>query len=566
MRAFLSTIIFTLVLAGTLSAQKLTDAQKVYFDSVMTSTYAPNKPGATVLVAQNGKVLFRNSYGLANVELTIPNKPEYVFRIGSMSKQFTAVSILILAQEGELSLQDDITKHLPNYNTHGEVVTIEHLLTHTSGIPSYTEMEGFGEKMMESQTKKEIMDFFSKDKLLFKPGTDWSYSNSGYFLAGVIVEKVSGESLEDFMRTRIFEPLEMESTTTGSNNKIIWGGVSGYQPKSDTEFMPATYLNWSWPFGAGDLVSNVDNLLLWDEALYSDKILNAEMRKKAFESFKLADGQSANYGYGWAVSNFKGDKYIHHGGAINGFLSDGIRYEKDHVFVVVLSNNTGESPAKCAETIALYMAGQSFDKPKSLPTKAKELEDYVGTYEIHRMGSRLASNFGDDKSYRYVSVENDTLYGQVTGSAQRPAYKIGKDLFASPGGTMQIRFIREKKKVVAMEVSSKPLPYGPTSIDVRTSKELPKEKGVMELDAATLSKYAGTYDFGGGFMIEITIDGTDVFAKATGQNAAQVFPESEKKFFYKIVDASFIFDFDEEGNVTGLTLQQGGSFPAKKIK
>lgn len=193
-------------------AQQLSKLDEQFVDSVMGANYKSGEPGAVLLIAKKGQPVFRKAYGLANLEFNVNNKPEYVFRIASMSKQFTAVCVLKLAQEGKLNLQDDIKKYLPDYNTHGRHITIENLLTHTNGINDFASKKEFPAQAILIQSPKELMNSFMNDSLTFEPGTDWGYSNSGYVVACLIVEKVSGMSLSEYRSQYIFNPLEMSHT------------------------------------------------------------------------------------------------------------------------------------------------------------------------------------------------------------------------------------------------------------------------------------------------------------------------------------------------------------------
>lgn len=275
------------------SAQQLSKQDEQFADSVMNENYPADKPGAVLLIAKNGKPVFRKAYGLASIELKVPNKPEYIFAIGSMSKQFTAVCILKLAQEGKLNLQDDITKYLPQYNAHGRHITIENLLTHTSGIINFTSVKGVVAKSMLDQSHEELLNDFMNDSLLFEPGTDWSYSNSNYIVAGLIVEKVSGISLSEYLQQNIFNPLGMSHTYTGTHDSVIVNAVNGYESAGNDTYK-SPYNGWSWNFGAGGIVTNADDLLKWDNALYTEKVIKKEWLEKAWKPFVLPNGQITN--------------------------------------------------------------------------------------------------------------------------------------------------------------------------------------------------------------------------------------------------------------------------------
>lgn len=293
---------FTLLSVST-SAQQLTNLDEQFVDSVMEANYRPGEPGAVLLIAKEGKPVYRKAYGMANLELNVLNNPEYVFRIGSMSKQFTAICVLKLAQEGKLNLQEDIKKYLPGYNTHGRHITIENLLTHTNGINDFASKKEFFKQAILNQSPQEVMNSFMNDSLTFEPGTDWGYSNSGYVVAGAIVEKVSGMSLSVYRQQYIFGPLGMSHTSIGTYDSLVTNAVYGYSPGANGKPKPADYMSWSWPYAAGDILSSVDDLLKWDNALYTEKILKKEWLEKAWKPFVLPNGKSINNGLGWTSNN-----------------------------------------------------------------------------------------------------------------------------------------------------------------------------------------------------------------------------------------------------------------------
>lgn len=557
---------FCFLLSVSSYAQQILKADKQFVDSIMNASYKADGPGAVILIAKKGIPVFRKAYGLASLELNVPNKPEYIFRIGSMSKQFTAVCVLKLAQEGKLNLQDDITKYLPDYNTHGRHITIENLLTHTSGITSYTEKKDFASAMMIDFSKDSMVKFFMNDSLLFEPGTDWSYTNSGYMLLGLIVEKVSGILLNEYLKKIIFTPLGMVNTTVGSYDSVVINSASGYESAGYGKFKPATYLSWNWPYAAGEIVTNVDDLLKWDNALYTDKIVKSEWLEKAWTTFLLPNRQITNYGFGWTVGNYQNLKFVAHGGGINGFLSDGIRIPAQQIYVVILSNATSKSPSDFSSDIALRVAGQLETKFTFIAINKKALEEYSGVYAMHRLGGRISTNSTDEKMYRYLTIKDDTLFSQSKGGSKNPLLHISKDLFAFKNSNTYCRFNRNKiGTVVSLEIYSKTIQYGPNELEPKTDIPLPKEKQAVTIDSNKLGELKGKYDFGGGFFILVSIEGNKIYIHPTGQEKEEIFAENETNFFSKTVDANIEFT-KINGKVSGMILNQGGKYEAKKVE
>ncbi len=258
-------------------------------DALYNESYPADEPGVTVLLAKGGEVIYRKAFGMANLELDVPMHPEMVFEIGSITKQFTAISILMLMEEGKLSLDDEITDYIEDYPCHGHSITIHHLLTHTSGIRSYTSTPEIWEKARLDFKPSEIIDMFKNEPMDFAPGERFLYNNSGYFLLGYIIEKVSGMEYAEFIEKRIFEFLGMESSFYGSQSIIIPNRAYGYQKKEGI-FHNTDYLSLTTPYAAGAIMSTVDDLLIWNSALHNNKLVSAESLDLAFGNYKLNNG------------------------------------------------------------------------------------------------------------------------------------------------------------------------------------------------------------------------------------------------------------------------------------
>jgi len=545
----------------------LTAQDEAFLDSIIAANFDEDGPGGVLLVAKDGEAIYRKGFGYASLELGVKNDPSMSYRIGSISKQFTAVAVLQLAQEGKLSLDDPITKYLPEYNTYGETITVEHLLSHTSGIPSYTENKDFAEVMFQDQTKGQLVSFFEKDSLLFKPGTDWSYSNSGYVLAGLIVEKVSGLDLSEYYQQYIFDPLKMNSTYVGTYDKVQPNTAYGYAPAANDEYRPAQYLSWSWPYAAGAIISSVDDMLKWDNALNTEKILNREYKALAWKPFILEDGRLANYGFGWGVSRYMNTRIIAHGGGINGFVCMGIRIPEERIYVILLTNSTTVAPGPIAEKIALKAANLPQPQPKPTEEINLNLRDYEGAYQVHTSGGRIVPNYSDEPMYRYITVENDTLRSQESGQSKTALIPLKRDLFYFKGSEVSyLHFFRDEKgNVAALEIYEEPVKFGPDEYEPKVDVEMPKEKVEIEVDADILQRYEGLYDFGGGFSMKVVVEGSELFIIPTAQPKQRAYADSENSFFFKEVDASMKF-VEENGEITKMIFTQGMTYEADKVE
>jgi D-alanyl-D-alanine carboxypeptidase len=352
-------------------------------DHMLENAFPEETPGAAALVQKQGEILLRKGYGCANLEWGLPITPDTVFRIGSVTKQFTAVAILMLKEQNKLVLSDPIEKFIPSYPTHGHTITIEHLLTHTSGIKSYTNMKEWLPAWGKNFTLDELVDFFKFQPMEFSPGTRWAYNNSAYILLTAIIEKVSGTTFDSFLQEHIFEPLGMKQTCLELPGKIIPRRASGYSfgPKG---WAVADYISMTQPLGAGGMVSTVDDLAVWDTALYEGKILPVAAFEKAHTSFRLLDGSQTDYGYGWGVDTYQGQTVLHHGGGIHGFVCYVARMPGTRTFAVVLTNR--DNPAKDPEELCfraiLQANGLTFPEPVGVETTVSELAKFEGVYEI----------------------------------------------------------------------------------------------------------------------------------------------------------------------------------------
>jgi CubicO group peptidase (beta-lactamase class C family) len=336
----------------------MTKSLNLKYDALLNELLDKNGPGGVALVVKDGKTVYRKAFGLANIELDVKMKPENVFRIGSITKQFTATAIMQLVEVGKLKLDADIKTYIKDYPTQGHLITIEHLLTHTSGIKNYTGLDKWSSEFRKkSFTPKQMVDFFKSEPMDFAPGEQFNYSNSGYFLLGYIIEVVTGISYANYINEHLFKPLGMKNSYYGSNAQIISNRASGYA-KDDKGYKNDDFLSMTQPFSAGALLSTVDDLSTWYEAVMADKLMSQSSREKAHSPFVLNNGDLSNYGCGWMIDNVKGSPMIMHGGTINGFLSASNYLTDEKVLVVVLSNCVCHYPGDVAMKIAAIAIGK----------------------------------------------------------------------------------------------------------------------------------------------------------------------------------------------------------------
>ncbi|MEP0264987.1 serine hydrolase [Dokdonia sp.] len=527
------------------SAQNVTTT----FDKIFTEKYPENGPGATVLVAKKGNIIYRNAFGKANLENNIAMQPEHVLEIGSITKQFTAVSILMLEEEGKLNINDNITKYIPTY-PNGENITILHLLNHTSGIKSYTDIPDLQSFAKDDKTPLEIIEFFQSQPVDFAPGEEWRYNNSGYIILGHIIEKITDMSYEDFIQERIFDKLGMKNSYYGSKSRIIKNRAYGYQP-TENGFRNATQISMTIPYAAGSLMSCVDDMLLWNNAIHNNTLIKASSKAKAHTNTSLNNGALTNYGYGWQINELNNKGSIEHGGGIFGFVSQGVYIPDEDIYVIILTNANGNSPQDVAIRLAgMVMDTPMFTKEHTIKLTQEQLQQWTGTYA-----------FSNDV-LRFVTLEDGQLYSQRDGSSKIAIHAINDHVFSFDDSFVTYIFSNEngKKKVLFKNRIQE-------EIGIEIDKKSSAEKEEMTLNPNVIKQYVGTYELNPNFHITITTEGNRLFAEATGQSKVEVFGEDKDLFFLKVVPAKLAFTRDTTDAVTSVTLHQNGQkMKGKKIE
>lgn len=412
---FLASLSFNLILVQGQSRTQLT----AEFDRIISSEFKPEEPGGVVLVAQKGRIIYKKAFGMANLELDVPMKEEMVFNIASQTKQFTAVAVLQLMERGKLSLQDEITKYLPDYPVDGQKITIENLLTHTAGIPAsdraaMTRLQG--EKRFI--TPAEIIATFKNRPLDFAPGTKMIYSNNGYLLLGAIIEKASGLSYAEYLEKNIFKPAGMTATHFGDDYKLIKNRPASYvYSRAESQFLNAHNDKVETAYSAGGIQSTAGDLFKWNRALVSYKLIKKESLEKAQTEYKLPGGKATYYGYGWALGNIQGSPLVEHGGNMGGFMSHAIYLPAEDVFVGVFYNF--RVPHRLPEFLAGDLAALTIKKPfniREITLDENLLKTYVGVYE-------------EEGVERLITVENGKLYYQRIGANKMNMKPFAKDKF-----------------------------------------------------------------------------------------------------------------------------------------
>ena len=358
----------------------------------------------TVLVVEGDRTLLDKGYGTADLEWNIPNAPDVKFRLGSLTKQFTASLILLLQQDGKLNIADPVSKYLPDTPKAWEKITLANLLGHTSGIPNFTSDKEFGTWSMSAHTTAEELAFFRDKPLDFEPGSKFSYSNSNFEVLGTIIEKVSGQKYGDLLRTRLFEPLGMKDTGLDSDELILPKRAQGYS-KGENGMVHARSESMSVPWAAGSIYSTTGDLLRWEHALFTGKVLN-DASFKAMTTPGLGD-----YGLGIGVMKHDGVTIVEHGGGIEGFNAYLSYAPEQKITIVVLSNVNSPAPGAMADQLLDTVLGKTVVLPgerKTVPITEKELQKFTGVYD-------LAPSFA-----LTIAISGGSLTAQGTGQSALP--------------------------------------------------------------------------------------------------------------------------------------------------
>ncbi len=488
---------------------------------------------------------------MASVELGVPLGPEHVFRLGSITKQFTAVAVLMLAEEGKLSLDDEVTRHFPGWPTHGHRITVEHLLTHTSGIRSYTSMPAFGALRRSDLSLDSLLSVFRNEPMDFAPGADWRYNNSAYVMLGALVERASGMRYADFLKARIFEPLGMDDTRFDVTEAVVPRRVTGYAARGDRSLLNAAYLSMSLPHAAGSLVSTVDDLLLWQRAVADGRLIGTESWRRAFTPFRLADGRSAGYGHGWFLGTLGGAGSVEHGGDINGFSSNAAWVPTRDLYVVVLTNVERDyaNPSTLTLRIAERMLGVA-DAAPAVALSPGALDAYVGVYAASETDRRV------------VLREGTTLYSQRGSADRQELQPLGGDVFVYPSTGTRATFVRGADgEVTEMRLAPRIGPEQAPSPRISADPEAPEASGPppVQLPAGVLDRYVGRYEVSPTLAIDVRRDGDALFATPTGQPERALVARSPVRFTVEGVDGVALeFQVDDTGPATAVVLEQGG--------
>jgi CubicO group peptidase (beta-lactamase class C family) len=423
-------------------------------DEVFGDLAKPGSPGCALAVARDGKIIYEKGYGLANIEENVSITPQSVFDIGSTSKQFTAASILLLEKQGKLSINDDIREYVPEVPDYGHKITILHLLNHTSGLRDYlTLFELAGINTDSVTTDEDALAIIANQKALnFEPGSEWLYSNSGFFLLSVIVKRVSGKPLAEFAAESIFTPLEMKNTVYRREHTLIVPNRALAYEAKEKEGGYSIDVSYFEQTGDGAVHTSVEDLLKWDENFYSGKVGGPAFLSELQEPGNLNNGKTLDYAKGLFVGNYRGLRFVDHGGSWGGYRAQLLRFPEQHFSVACLCNVGNADPGKRAHRVADIYLGDAMKEPaghkkeeeqrkkkNSVPVPAEKLTEYAGSFRSEELRATYLFATDDGKLVLKSIHSGDGFLSSPQKLALRP---VGQDSFVVDDQGLEFSFER----------------------------------------------------------------------------------------------------------------------------
>ncbi len=525
-------------------------------DALLAAVYPPTQPGAVALVSRDGRVLLRKGYGLASVELGVAMRPETVMPVASLGKAFTAAGILALAEGGQLSLHDDITRFLPSYPVRGQHITIEHLLTHTSGISSLAETPDLRASAVQDAPVVDVLREWVRDLPPdAPPGERWAYSNWGYNLLAAIIERASGQSYQEVLQRRFFDPLGMKQTFYMDRRRVIAGRAAGYDAQEGDLFnaLPPRSRVLQ-PNGGAGWLSTVDDLAKWSESLDEARVLTRASIQAMFTPYRLNDGSSTGYGYGWDLGVYAGHQVQEHQGGTPGFAAHIVRIPDARVFVAILSNrSSGPVPLQAtAHRVAAMALGRPIPDPIAVPVGRRTLEALAGTYR------------GGDVGTCAITWDDGALAAQVPGVGRMPLVPVGGTTFRTPVVTWTFTFETDAEgRGIRLRVRDWKL----NDVAERFSAPVVAPPSIVPASEADLGACVGTYESLSGVLVTVEQVGDHLAVRPFAQPAAEVFPTGPLVFSTNDGTVEYRFTKTTSGAVAGYQRTAGGTpVPARRLR
>lgn len=535
-------------------------------DKLMNQAHINGVFNGSVLVAENGKVIYRKAFGYANNETKQLLKPEFCFDLASVSKQFTAMGIMILKERSKLSYDDKITKYFPEFPAYGKDITIRNLLNNTSGMPLY---QPFATK--DNLTNAEILKIIEERKALdANIGERYVYNNAGYVMLGLIVEKVSNMSLAEFLKENIFKPLKMKNSLVGDASKIdLKNRALGYSVIGELDDYTVSHT------GSTSLFSNVDDLFLWDQALYTEKLVSKKTIEEAFTPVVLNNGSLSNYGFGWFLTPEK--KSVNHSGSDFGYRTFIMR-DLDKKNTYIWLTNAGNAIPKDVMNVAIenILASKPYEIPKI--TVVSEFQKALEVNSVDDAITKTAKSIQSNPNLFMMddAAINELGYKYLNDKKLADAFSIFKfNVELNPNSSnvydsLGEIYLLQKDTVNAIVNYKKSVGLNP---DNANAKKVLKKLGIETTDMITevkvapevLKTYLGRYQLNENYSFTVTEDKGQLYIQGTGESITTVYPMAQNRFYSKIITAQFTFNSDEKGHIDSLTLNMGKDINAKKV-
>lgn len=537
-------------------------------DNLMKYCFTNNIFNGTILVSDSGKVIYRKAFGLSNNETKQSLIPESSFDLASISKQFTAMGIMLLKERNKLSYEDKLIKYFPEFPAYANEITIKNLLTHTSGMPNY---QRYTDK--ENLANSEIFKILiNRDKSDFKAGDKFAYNNGGYVILALIIEKVSGLSLNAFLKQNIFDPLKMRNTWVNDDSKLnIKHRAVGYNCINELDDFTVSHT------GSTSMFSNADDLSIWLKSLETYKIVSKKILDEAFLPITLNDGSISAYGFGWRITEDEQQKAIEHSGSDFGYRTF-IKKNLTKNSSYILLTNHGDAIALREINLAVdnILASNPYVFPK-IPvfSKLKEsLENNVveKSIEITKKAIKAAPNefvFDDDAinelGYKYLNEKkiNDALslfkFNAELNPNSSNVYDSLGEIYLIVNDTAKA--VENYKKSITLNPNNSNAIKVLKNIGITSAEESPE----VIVSEDILRTYTGKYQLNQNYFFTVTVENKQLFIQGSGEAITTIFPISQNRFYSKIVTAQFTFNKNSDGRVDSLTLNMGGDVNAKKV-
>jgi D-alanyl-D-alanine carboxypeptidase len=516
-------------------------------DALLAEAFAADGPGAAVIITDDGETVYAGGRGLADVEARTPITPQTVFRVGSITKQFTAAVVLQLVDEGRISLDDPVSRFLPDYPQPGAGATVRQLLNHTVGIQPYTAIPGF---MVEANTNRpytteQMIALFRDLPAPSRPGERFAYNNSGYVLLGAIVESVTGMPWHQAVEQRIARPLGLQTLRYGVGEAEMPRMARGYT-SGEQGVRPANRIHMSVPHAAGGLIASVEDMARWAQALHHGRVVSAQSYARMIAPTVMADGTTVPYAFGLSNSDIRGRHAIEHGGGIFGFSTDSLYIPEEDLFIAVFTNSDepNAAPGLVMRRLAAMAVGDPYPEFEARPFEASALEPFFGVYALP-----------NDEGQRRFFARDGKLYTHRSGGSELEAFSAGDGRFfygdasltwfqlsRDSSGTPVMEMHQNGENVIERTLHSGPIPSPPVAFAV---------------PRAVLESYVGRYTLPRGPVVVAWGEGDKLTVQLGGQPSRGLRATSETEFAVEGVDGAQVSFNRDNGVVTHVVIQQG---------